>query len=122
MEHVILREKVYHKVGTGFLSLTIFTLLIWNIKWLLSRTRSMRCSQSYPFVAKCCGSAQDSLFFELDIGECRTPRVLAGVHPDDALAPSSFCMLVDPRLREMHECYNSLGFDIFTDVNGIFAF
>ena len=40
--------------------------------------------------------------------------------PGDPLDPSPFYTLVDPGLREMPECYNSLGFDFFADVGDIF--
>ena len=73
-----------------------------------------------PFVAKCCRGTQDSLFVELNTGECSTLHFMTGVHPGNALAPSPFCMLVDPGLRKMLECYHSLGFGTFADVGGIF--
>ena len=121
MEHVIIRVKAYYKVDTQLLSLTVFTLLAWNTKWILPRTRCM-CSRSHPFVAMCCGGAQDSLFFELGMGYCCTLRFMTGVHPGYPLDPSPFCMLVDPGLREMREHYDSLRFYIILRTWVTFSF
>ena len=106
------RVNAYHEEDTELLSLTVFTLLIWNTKWIIPRTRCT-CSRSHLFVDKCCEGTQDSLFFELDMGECRTLRFMTGVYPDDTLAASYFCMCVDSGLREIRECYNLLGCNTF---------
>ena len=53
--------------------------------------------------------------------ECRTFRFMTSVHPSDPLDALPFYMLVGPELREMHEYYNLLGFDIFADVGDILS-
>ena len=84
------RVNAYHEENTEFLSLTVFTLLIWNTKWIIPRTRC-RCSRSHLFVDKCCEGTKDSLFFEVDMGKCRTLRFMTCVYPDDTIAASYFC-------------------------------
>ena len=85
----MLRVNLYHEEDAELLSLAVFTLLIWNTKWTIPRTRCA-CSRSHLFVDKCCEGTQDSLFFELDMGECRTLRFMTGVYADATLSASYF--------------------------------
>ena len=79
------RVNLYHEEDTELLSLTVFPLLIWNTKLIIPRTRCT-CSRSHLFEDKCCEGTQDSLFFELDMGEGRTLRFMTGVYADDTLS------------------------------------